>query len=291
MHIKKALVTFLGIRNPRSFAEQSLGPRNVTALDVLQSGGGGNMMNFLQALDSLKMENHEVAYIYSDFRAVYNPDEHHSKVQFLEHVTESLMAKISTLIIPSFTYTTEGFFNPSSTTTKLGALNSYIQRLEGSYTSNHPMFSFSGIGPAAERVLANIGSEAFGYQSVFERLSRERCVFIHLGRPPQLGNTLVHHVESRFHAPYREEVSFPTKVILGTTTSNVPYTAYLRRIEDLKNGRYETSFAKAAESLIKQGVYKRLHFKSEYDCIWSADFNKVQTALSRLYEQDETIFI
>jgi len=239
----------------------------------------------------MDLQNSEIAYVYSDFRSVYSPQDYISKEDFLRRILSILLDKVETVLIPTFTYTTAGLFNPVSTITTLGGLNAFIQRSVESYTSDHPMFSFSGIGPKSRPLLENVGSEAFGHQSVFERLLDESCTFIHLGRPPYLGNTLVHRIEHQFQAPYREEIYFPTEVARGESILPGPYSAYLRRIGDVRANRYETVFLNAADFLIRKRAYKLVHYSSDYNSIWSGNFEDVHFRLAQLFEEDRSIFI
>lgn len=243
----------------------------------------------MEALGHLDLDTYEVAYIYADFRAIYSPSET-PKNLFLEMVIDRLLRQIDNVLIPSFTYTTKGIFDPNFSVTKLGALNRYLQMHSHSYTSNHPLFSYTAIGPASKNLLKDIGTSAFGDDSLLDRLAGRKCIFLHLGRPPQSGNTLVHRVEQIGQASYRQEIEFDTKVFRDGISQPGPYTAYMRPISDAKAGRNSVDFQAASKYLIERGAYSQVYWNSEFDAIWKGDFDLVFSELKDLYDKDCTIF-
>lgn len=245
---------------------------------------------FFKSMESLQLSKYDFAYLYSDFRKLYDPSKN-SKIHFLEKVVNILSNRIENLIIPTFTYTREGYFRPESTITKLGGLNTFIHKMPDSYTSDHPMFSYTGIGSKSINILKDVGLSAFGDDSLLERLFNNNCVFIHLGRPPALGNTLVHRVEQVSKVRYREEIQFKTKVIRGREIKTGPYSAFLRNMHDVKNSKNSTDFRAAAQFMIESGVYKPHFYKSEYDCIWVAEYDRVNLELHEILSREPKSFL
>lgn len=248
------------------------------------------MNGFFESLKVLNLKNYSFAYIYSDFRKLYNPSLY-SKSDFLSRTLAILQSRVENVIIPTFTYTREGVFNPDSTITKIGALNTFVQRLGHSYTSSHPLFSYSGLGPDSAQLLENVGNSAFGEDSVLARLLGKGCVFVHLGRPPSLGNTLVHRVEQLTRAPYRTEVEFTTKVIRHDREEPGPFSAYLRSMRDVVENLNNTNFEYASENLVDKGTYYSPYFTSDYDSIWLGDFDDIQAELTKMIVKDQSVFV
>lgn len=244
----------------------------------------------MEAIGHLDLESYEVAYIYADFREIYSPSET-PKNLFLEMVIDKLIRQIDNVLIPSFTYTTKGIFDPNLSFTKIGALNRYLHRHSQSYTSNHPLFSYTAIGPASENLLKDIGTSAFGDDSVLDRLAGRKCIFLHLGRPPHSGNTLLHRVEQIGQASYRQEIEFSTEVFREGVLQPGPYTAYMRSISDVKAGRNSVDFQAASKSLIERGAYSQVYFNTQFDAIWKGDFDLIFSELKDLYANDPMIFV
>ena len=103
----------------------------------------------------------DVIYIYADLRGfLIFLNQFPNKNKFLESFVKPLLDKNLTIIIPTFSYTTSGIFNTKSTTTNLGALNKWVLNNPKSERSEHPLFSYSAIGPKAKELVKDIGKSA-----------------------------------------------------------------------------------------------------------------------------------
>ena len=124
----------------------------------------------------------DVLYIYTDFRyfgsyaALYD-----SRDQFCRALVAPFLAREKTIVLTTFTYTSEGQFDVLRSPTKLGAMNKWILTQPGCRRSEHPLFSYAALGSDAALV-ETIGKSAFGYDSVFERLYDRKTAFLHIGR-------------------------------------------------------------------------------------------------------------
>lgn len=245
---------------------------------------------FFKMLKLLRPLDAEVAYLYTDLRALVVTQSSWSKAAILSETLDVLLSLFPNIAIPTFTYTAQGEFNPDRTLTRLGALNRYVQADPRSFTSSHPMFSYSAIGPRAESMVHSVGTRAFGNESFFDQLD-ENCVFVHVGRPPELGNTMVHHIEALHEVPYRSEHFFSTRVLRSNAEDARTFSAYMRTIEDVEQNRNSTDFRRAAALLVETGVYRPVFMASRFECLWVARAREVASALSSMLSRDDEIFV
>lgn len=187
-------------------------------------------------------------FLYTDLRAFGQAAQHFAtRDAFFEAIIQPLVANGQTVLVPTFTYTTEGIFDVEATPTRLGAINKWVVGRHNATRSEHPLFSIAAIGPKAHLVL-NIGQSAFGADSVFERLRGQQAAFMHVGRPVAIGNTCVHYVEQMCGATYRYHKAFRTDVRRGGTTLGSNYTAFVRR-RDVAGRDFDFTYSLADEEL------------------------------------------
>lgn len=242
-------------------------------------------------LEPLKDIEGDVAYLYSDFRSLYKPGNHPNKRHFLQTIVNRLRENFSVIIAPSFTYTKQGVFDPDSSLTSLGALNRFLQTHEGSYTSSHPMFSFSALGDGAETILRDIGAEAFGSDSVFDRLLTENALFVHLGRPPRLGNTAMHFVEWQRQVPYRSQMRIPTRVIRSGATVASHFSAFLRRDEYYRDSTFASDFSATAEVLENTQRYEKIYGVDDFDSVWVGRYTDIVEGMRNVLDFNPLAFV
>ena len=173
---------------------------------------------------------YDVVYIYSDLRGFASQlTEEVSRDDLFQAVVAPLLDKGTTILTPTFTYTTSGAFEVTETQTKLGAMNKWFLSQDEVSRSEHPLFSDAALGPQSALV-ENVGKSAFGAESVFDRLHNRGCGFLHLGHDlSKHGNTVIHHVEQMCGATYRLHKAFETKVYRCGDYIGADYTAFLRR--------------------------------------------------------------
>lgn len=218
------------------------------------------------AFNKLELVNYDVLYLYSDLRELGKlRDSRSSKAEFLDQIIDLLIKSSGTLIVPTFSYTTDGIFYPKSTPTYLGALNSRIVKRIDFVRSDHPLFSHAGTGSYAS-LLDDIDKSAFGKESVYGRLhnlNHLRAAFLYIGRPVAAGNTMPHYIEQNNSVPYRFEKTFPTKVLKENMSYETGYSAFVRKQNNPFND-YAFSFALASEHLYKAGAIKEVFLKEKF---------------------------
>lgn len=251
-------------------------------------------MNLTHYLDS-KLANfnvgrYDILYIYSDLRELgkYKPASE-SKQEFLQQIIKVLLKNVSTVMTPTFTYTTSGIFEVQRTPTRLGALNAEFLQDSSVERSEHPLFSYASIGTHSH-LIKNIGKSAFGIDSVFERLLSKKAAFLYIGRPVRLGNTMIHFVEQLNNAHYRSEKIFETKVYDDGKFIGDDYCAFLRKRDNLENA-YEFSFEKATEVLIQKKLIRQIWIANEFSNLSFLPYSEVFEELNSLIKKDISIFL
>ena len=240
--------------------------------------------------EELCVQQYEIAYIYSDFRGFASDLEGViDRDRFCKAVVAPLLESGSTVVAPTFTYTTEGVFEVSETPTRVGLLNRWLLNQEGVCRSEHPLFSYAAIGPKADLV-ESIGKSAFGRDSVFDRLKGRRCVFVHIGHEVARGNTALHHVEHLCGATYRIHKAFKTRVYRWGEYVGTDYTAFLRRL-DVQGQDFNHTFEMAADALRQQGLVREAGNPSTLRGVASYDYDDALALLVDLFHMDPTVFI
>jgi len=232
----------------------------------------------------------DILYIYTDFRhfGVHMagfPD----RDSFCAAIVSPLLARGKTIVLTTFTYTSEGRFDVLTTPSRLGAMNRWITHQPRVRRSEHPMFSLAALGPQADLV-AGVGKSAFGFESVYARLSGRNASFLHVGRPIAMGNTLLHHVEQQCGATYRVHKAFRTEVYRGLEYVGTDYTALVRR-RDVAGEGFEFDFTRAAAGLFERGLVKQVGADEELSNISCYAYDETLDYLSNAFYRDPRIFI
>ncbi|MCC6278783.1 MAG: AAC(3) family N-acetyltransferase [Oligoflexia bacterium] len=248
------------------------------------------MINWLEKYSTITALEADILYIYSDFRSLgAHMDKFKSRDDFCESFVKPLLEKGKTIILTTFTYTTEGIFDVQNTKTNLGALNKWILNQSGVCRSEHPLFSFAALGPNA-RVVKNVSKSAFGTDSVHDRLKNKKAGFLHLGRPVSLGNTALHHVEHMCGATYRIHKAFKTQVMDQGKPIGTDYTAFLRR-RDVSGETFEFEFTRAAALMHKAGLIKQVGNEEDLTNVSFYWYDQALDFLTDLFYSNQRIFI
>jgi aminoglycoside 3-N-acetyltransferase len=232
----------------------------------------------------------DILYIYTDFRhfGVHMagfPD----RDAFCASIVRPLLTRGKTIVLTTFTYTSQGRFDVLTTPTRLGAMNKWITHQPGFRRSEHPIFSLAALGPQADLV-TNVGKSAFGFESVYARLKGRSAAFLHVGRPVGMGNTVLHHVEQLCGATYRVHKAFRTEVYRGAEYVGTDYSALLRR-RDVPGETFEFDFAAAAAGLFERGLVKQLGSDKDLSNISCYGYDQTLDFLCDAFYRDPRIFI
>lgn len=243
-----------------------------------------------QSYQSVGAFDADILYIYTDFRHFgTNAAGYKSRNEFCSAIVAPLLDCGKTIVLTTFTYTAEGRFDVLGSRTKLGAMNKWILEQPGFRRSEHPLFSYAALGPAAGLV-ESVGKAAFGYDSVFERLQGKRAAFLHVGRPVSLGNTALHYVEHMCGATYRTHKAFRTEVFRGEQYIGTDYSAFLRR-RDVPGEVFEFDFSEAAAKLYGKNIINQIGFDRDLSNISFYWYDQTIDCLLDMFYEDPRIFI
>ena len=71
------------------------------------------------------------------------------------------------------------YINPS----QVGFFSNYLLSKANTFRSTHPIFSFVSIGNEAESLMKDVSNDAFGFNSVFDRLYIRKAKALYLNIP------------------------------------------------------------------------------------------------------------
>lgn len=244
-----------------------------------------------EAYEKLPVGDADILYLYTDFRALgTHISEFENKNEFCRAFVQPLLDRGKTVILTTFSYTTDGRFDIEKTSTNLGVLNKWILKQEGVVRSEHPLFSFAALGPQAEALMMNVGKSAFGFDSVYHRLENKKAAFLHVGRPVSMGNTLLHRVEQLCGATYRIHKAFKTEVFRKDQFVGTDYTAFLRR-RDVDGELFEFNFDESSKRLLNENIVKEVGSSEDLTNFSFYWFDETLDCLTDTYYKNQKTFI
>ena len=173
---------------------------------------------------------------------------------------DSILSKVGeegTVLIPTFHW---GFckgetFDIKKTVSKTGALgNAALKRADFKRTK-HPIYSFMVWGKEKELLTQIDNKEAFGEDSIFGYLHRNKAKGFVIGLPILSGLTFVHYVEQCVGVPYRYSKNFTAGYIDENGVESVKtYSMYVRDLE--MDPRHIDGFKPLSHIMEKEGVSK-----------------------------------
>ena len=174
------------------------------------------------------LKNYKYIYITSDLRGFFFYKIYQSSDEFFDFFMNFFKKKGITVILPSYSYTNTGKFYVDKTMSNLGSFTKWILKKKNISRSNHPIFSTVSYGPN-KNITKNIGKSAFGKKSLFYRMNKKKSCLLHLGRPFEMGNTIIHFVEQLVKVDYRFHKIFKTKVYKNKKYISSGYSAFVRK--------------------------------------------------------------
>jgi aminoglycoside 3-N-acetyltransferase len=123
-----------------------------------------------------------------------------------------------TLLVPAFSYsfTKNEDFDVNVTPSDVGLFSEAFRLLPGVARTNHPIFSFSVIGPGSKAVLGARLDDCFGQGTVFDLAYKNNAKIVFLGSQFSRA-TFVHYVEQQHGVKYRYPKTFCGDLIEGGT--------------------------------------------------------------------------
>ena len=167
-------------------------------------------------INKINLKNSDTAYIAGN---IFNFGLDVTEVsKFNEHLYKYVKKKIEpsgNIVVPTATlnliYTNEIYDKRKTKSYMMGVFSEYIRNLKHSHRSDHPLWSFSGIGKNVKKIFNNTSMSAYGEGSIFHKLLDENTYFISLGKP-NTSIVMIHYVEQIIGVPYRYNKEFLIKV-------------------------------------------------------------------------------
>lgn len=163
------------------------------------------------ALKNAGLQSRDVVMVHSDLGTFGKLGQITSREEFLNEILHAFLNVIGnegTLIVPTYTYSfcKDEIFDVKFSKSSTGLFCEYVRKQKNAIRSNDPIFSHAGIGPAAKKLLRNVGNECFGKNSFFDRLYHENGKIVNFGKYFDI--TFLHYIESNYKVSYRYHKKF-----------------------------------------------------------------------------------
>lgn len=210
------------------------------------------------------------------------------KNEFLRIITEILLeavGKEGTLIMPTFSYSfcrNEDYDVLNSKST-VGILSEYYRKFSHTRRTHHPIFSFAVQGKRENEYL-DVGPDAFGFDSVYGKLIRNKGKIVFLGE--NIGYTACYLAEEHVGVSYRYFKEFSGNVVMEDGSSrkiSIPY--YVRHLDRKSN----FSEHKMTEFLTNNGILQQRQMGN--GVLSAFEIEKMFSAVSEKLMEDETYFL
>jgi len=158
------------------------------------------------------------------------------------------------IIVPTFFYDfCKGTdFDIDNTPSQVGYFSTYILNNNESIRTSHPIFSVAMIGRSAKELCENISTDAFGKESIFDKLynlSRSKILFFNSNFDTC---TFIHYVEQKQNITYRYLKQFKGNVVNKEKNHITTCTYFVRPLD----GTINTNMGKVESHIIKKKMLK-----------------------------------
>ena len=170
--------------------------------------------NFTQILDDIKSSSFDVIYIASDMFGLGLMHGNRDPKSVVEKVSEMLFEQLQdkTVIFPTaslnFCNNLEIFDAKNTPSKHMGVLNEILRINYAEYRSAHPFWSHAGWGPHIPTLLKSVSANAYGVDSIWDRLLNFNVLTLNIGIDIRRAMTVVHHLEQIQGVPYRFSKAF-----------------------------------------------------------------------------------
>ena len=167
----------------------------------------------------------------------------------------------------------------------MGIFSEYVRNQKNSFRSDHPLWSFSGIGKNIKKVLGKTSYSAYGDKSVFENLLSFNSYFISLGEPnTSIG--MLHYVEHLVGVPYRYNKEFFVRV---KKNNKIKKKYCLLGVRFRSKYIVSNNNSKIISKLKKMNTFKKVKFKKGY--IYICKYKTIVTNLKKIISKKPTIWM
>lgn len=200
-----------------------------------------------------------------------------------------LIKKKITVIVPTYSYTSKGNFYVEKTRSNLSYLTKWCLAQKNSFRTYHPIFSFCILGKN-KNLFSNISKSAYGENSVWGKLFKEKTSLLHIGRPFSWGNTVIHFVEFKEKAGYRYEKIFKTKVYKNNKYLGTNFSAFVQK-KRYKGRKIDTNTKKIAKLIEKQKFYHQTGNNKSLTNFTHLDLNTAFKYMSKQFKKNNKVFL
>lgn len=139
------------------------------------------------------------------------------------------------LLTPAFNYSfcKSGKFNLQKTPSQVGYFSNFLLTKNNSQRSSHPIFSFVGVGKNTNKIFENLSRDAFGEDSIFDRLHTLGAKGLYINLPMDSHDdcppsTFIHYIEQKFGVKYRYLKTFEGEITDGEKVFHNEFTYNVR---------------------------------------------------------------
>ncbi len=246
-----------------------------------------NFFNFYKKFIARNLKNYEIVYITSDLRGFLKKYYPINANKLCGIIINVLLKEKKTIIIPAYSYTSQGKFFIKKTSTNLSFLSKWCLNNKF-FRTNHPIFSVFVIGKRYKEFL-DIGRSSYGKKSFWQKMLKQKSSLLHVGRPFNLGNTMIHFVEQSMKAKYRYSKIFKTKVFNGKKYLGTNFSSYVQK-KNYKE-KIETDTIKISKLIKKKFFYIKKGNDKNFSSLTHIDFKKAYNFMCDEYKKNNKIFI
>jgi len=200
------------------------------------------LKELISSLDRLNVRTGDTICVFSDLTQFGVPKEIKLEVQrygvevLLEAYIETLISQVGptgTVIMPAFTYSAcEGeIFDLKESKSTVGALTELFRKKYATHRSQHPIFSFSGLGSKAADLMEVRTLDCFGSDSFFDHMIRHRGKYVLFGTTLINSGTFVYFSMQKMQVPYRYFKEFTGRIKLADQITEVKVPYYVRHLD------------------------------------------------------------
>jgi aminoglycoside 3-N-acetyltransferase len=244
------------------------------------------------ALRSTGLQQGDTVLVFSDATAVMTMgafDWWEDALALLKACFINVLGTDGTLIVPTFNwdFCSGKAYHYRKTLSQVGLFSNHILLDPESIRSFHPIYSFAGIGPAAQNLFHDVSKEAFGPGSVFERLHTANAKMMFFNQSFQRC-TFIHYVEQCKQVDYREVVEFTGTVCFQEDDAGTEetFSCYVRKL----NQGIVTSLERLEKQLFEAEKLTQVKMENQFPVCLTYSEDVFQQALKSL-EEDPTYLI
>lgn len=203
---------------------------NEVNLFLAKDGSWVTNKSLLETLLSIEADKCDTLFIHTSL-SFGQPNPQLKKKELLGELLNIIKALgVKNICMPTFTFSfCNGVsYDPSSSASRMGALNEYFRKQEGVIRSADPLMSVALMGEDTDLV-RKIGHESCGANSTYDMLRhRDNVKFLFLG--PKIGEcmTYMHYLEWLYGVEYRYDRTFRGEVTIDGRVREEEYVLFCR---------------------------------------------------------------